>query len=461
MCCPATPARADSPGAPGRWLVLLLVALSYFNLYLQRSLVNYIQPPLARELGVVVRDNAGNVVLDERQQPKLDDKRLGLLVPWFFAPYAIAQLGLGYLGDRFRRRSVLLLSLAGSAAVLALMGFVQSYGQLLALRAAMALFQAPSVPAIGSAMADCFTPRTRSTAVGIYLASYNVALIAAGHFGGGLADVPHWQLPLELAGLQPTTVAGWRMAMLVFAAVGVAAVLLVLVAFREPARTERTAGAGLGEGGGSLAATLLAVLSTRTFLAIAGVFLLTTIVINGMQFWLPRYLQNRFDLDLQAAGLQSTLWLQSGTILGLLLGGPWADAWARRFLAGRTSVQLAGLAAATPALVVVGLVGNYPLLATAMFVYGLGVGLYQSNLWTTTFEVIDPAARSTALGLLNVIAGAIGSWFNPLIGGAGDKWGSLGYALAALAVLLAASAVVLVYDARWLLPRDYRGPRPT
>ena len=36
-------------------------------------------------------------------------------------------------------------------------------------------------------------------------------------------------------------------------------------------------------------------------------------------------------------------------------------------------------------------------IATAMLVLGLGSGLYLGNLWTTTFEVVDPAARSTSV----------------------------------------------------------------
>ncbi len=58
--------------------------------------------------------------------------------------------------------------------------------------------------------------------------------------------------------------------------------------------------------------------------------------------------------------------------------------------------------------------GDAGLFAAMMFLFGLGVGLYQANLWTTTFEVVDPAARSTAIGLLNVASGMLGSWATPV-----------------------------------------------
>src|SRR5207249_1853060 len=143
--------------------------------------------------------------------------------------------------DRLPRRTVLLLSLFGSAVVLALSGLVSYFEHLLALRVALALAQAASVPAIASLIADSFTPRTRSTAIGIYLASYNLSLVIAGRYGGMLADEPEGVVPLDWLGLAPLTVAGWRAAHLLFALVGGFVALLVLAFLREPARTERTA----------------------------------------------------------------------------------------------------------------------------------------------------------------------------------------------------------------------------
>src|SRR5262249_34009321 len=152
----------------------------------------------------------------------------------FLLPYTLVQIGVGYLSDRLPRRAVLLLSLLGSAVVLALSGLATLFGQLLALRVALALAQSASVPAIASLIADSFTPRTRSTAIGIYLASYNLSLVIAGRYGGMLADEPEWALPLGLS------VAGWRAAHLLFALVGGFVALLVLALLREPARTEQT-----------------------------------------------------------------------------------------------------------------------------------------------------------------------------------------------------------------------------
>jgi sugar phosphate permease len=427
---------SPSPGTPDRWLVLTLAALSYFTLYLHRNLVNYLQPPLKASFAV-------------------SDERLGLLTTAFLLPYTLAQIGVGYLSDRLSRRAVLVLSLAGSAVVLALSGLAPLFGQLLALRAALALAQSASVPAIASLIADSFTPRTRSTAIGIYLASYNLSLVVAGRYGGRLADRPELALPTGWLGLPPLTVAGWRAAHLLFALVGGLAVLLVLAFLREPARTER------GPAGGerlSLGRTLAAALSVPTFWSLGVVFSLQYGVVLGAQYWLPRYLHERFGLSLEEAGFQATIWVQSATLAGLFGGGWLADRLARTLIPGRTLVQSAGLALTACALLALAGRPGLAALALPMVVFGLGTGLYQASLWAGTFEVVSPAARATAIGLLNVASGVLSSWWNPLIGSYRDRGGDLGSALAFLALPAAAAAALLLVNVLFLLPRDYRGP---
>lgn len=325
----------------------------------------------------------------------------------------------------------------------------------------MALAQSATVPAMASVIADSFTPRTRATAVGIYLASYNLALIAGGTYGGAIADQPSWTLPTWLTGGAAVEVTGWRMAMFAFAGVGLAAAVLFWLLFREPPRTERVAGAGLGTQGGALQRTLLSVLAVPTYWAIAAVFVLTAAVILAVQLWLPRYLHDRFEITLKQAGFQATVWVQFATIAGLLVGGWLGDYWSRLRIPGRTHAQMIGVCLMGPALLGMGLLPTLESIALPMALYGLGVGLYQSNLWAATFEVVDPAARSTAVGLLNVSSGLFASWINPLVGEYNDDIGGLGNVFAWLSVLIALSVVVMAYNILRLLPRDYVGPLRT
>ena len=275
-------------GPSNRWWMLSLVALAYFVLIQHRQLVGYVQVPLSKELG-------------------LDKLQSGMLDTAFLIPYGISQLFVAYLSDRWQRRRVLTSSLIASSLSLFAMGFANGFGQLVALRITLGFAQSASVPAIAGVMADCFTPRNRSTAIGIYNLSLNLAVIVVGTMGGGLADMPSMSLPLEFLGSQE--ISGWRMAMLFFALVGAAASLLIGIVMVEPKRTDRDSASGLGTGGAALLVTIGSVVKARSFLMLALGFVGFCIVDNAQNFWLPRYYVEEFGMTNKAAGFFATIWI--------------------------------------------------------------------------------------------------------------------------------------------------------
>ncbi len=309
-------------------------------------------------------------------------------------------------------------------------------------------------------MADCFRACSRSKAVSIYLLSSPFSLVVAGWLGGGIADWKPLKISFECVGGGVVELAGWRMAHFVFAAFGVAVTVLLASLLREPKRTERTGDAGLGTSGGSLRQTLLAVLSVRTYLALATVYVLAMVAMNPVLYWAARYFHDAFGMTQGQAGFFATFWTQAGMVLGLLVGGRLADVWARRSMTGRSNVALIGIVLWIPSLFVIGTSNSTFTMATAMLVMGLGSGLYLGNLWTTTFEVVDPAARSTSIGLLNVASGLLASWSAPAVGALHDMNVDFGSMFAALSLMAAASAGVLALSTFFLLPSDYRGPTP-
>ena len=157
-------------------------------------------------------------------------------------------------------------------------------------------------------------------------------------------------------------------------------------------------------------------LRVRTYLALATVYVLAMIALNPVLFWAARYFHDTFGMTQGQAGLFATFWTQAGMVVGLLVGGRLADVWARRSITGRSNVALIGLVLWVPSLLVIGTSNSTLCIAAAMLMMGLGSGLYLGNLWTTTFEVVDPAARSTSIGLLNVASGLFASWSAPVVG---------------------------------------------
>ena len=424
-------------GPSNRWWMLFLVALAYFVLIQHRSLVGYVQIPLSEEL-------------------QLTKTQTGWLDTAFLIPYAISQLFVAYLSDRFQRRRVLSVSLMASSLCLVGMSFAGSFGGLLALRIVLGFAQSASVPAIAGVMADCFTPRNRSTAVGIYNLSLNLAFIVVGTMGGRLADLPDMDLSLQWLGIE--SLSGWRSAMLCFGGVGIVAAVLLGVVMPEPLRTERQAARGLGTGGAAWHQTLWSVLRVRSFVMLALGFLGFCMVDNAQNFWLSRHYVESMQMTNAEAGQFATIWYRPAAFGGLLLGGFLADRWAKSRMRGRIDVQILGMFIWVPTLIVLGSSDSVYVLAPTMAVIGVAYGLYVSNLWTTAFEVIDPAARSTAIGLLNVIA-VPASLTSPVIGYLIDQeYVELGQAISGLSVIALVIAALLAINARVFLPGDYHGP---
>ena len=379
----ATPnGRLDDRGVHDRWFILSLLFVNYFTLYMHRYILNYIQPPIRAELG-------------------LSEFQLNTIAAAFQFFYAFAALFVGYLSDRHRRRTVLIWSLLLSTLAFMGMGLAQGFWDLLAMRILLAITQAANVPAIAGIMADCFTQRNRSRAVSVYLLSSPFSVVVAGWAGGWVADEY-----------------GWRNAMFAFGTLGIAVVVGLYLCLREPDRIQRDVDRSERM---SLAITLRAVLSVPSFLLLAVAYLLASNVWQQLNFFLPLHVYEHYQTNLAEAGRLSTLAPQIGTVIGLIVGGWLADRWTRRWIGGRFGVQILGLVIAAPAVLVIALVDSQLMIQLALVFCGIGIWLYIPNLWATTFEVVNPAARSTAIGLLNVIAGLLGSWPYLVVGWLRDE----------------------------------------
>jgi MFS transporter, DHA1 family, tetracycline resistance protein len=128
----------------------------------------------------------------------------GVWVGLIFAAYSIAQFVgasvLGRLSDRFGRRPVLLMSLAGSAASLVLCGLAHSLWLLLTARALAGLFGG-SIAAAQAYIADVTTPGERAKYMGFLGAAIGLGFIFGPALGSGLARFGFGAAAFTAAGL--------------------------------------------------------------------------------------------------------------------------------------------------------------------------------------------------------------------------------------------------------------------
>src|ERR1700736_6850442 len=84
------PGRITSKPSKTRWLVLLLISLMYMITYMDRTGISIAAPRMAKEFG-------------------LSQTAVGIVFSVFLWAYAIGQIPLGWLADRWGPRFVLLI----------------------------------------------------------------------------------------------------------------------------------------------------------------------------------------------------------------------------------------------------------------------------------------------------------------------------------------------------------------
>ena len=409
----------DKTGLTGRgypWFVVgLLWFCGFFN-YADRQAVFSVFPLLGEEF-------------------RLSNVDKGAIGSSFMIVYAVSAPLAGFVVDRVSRRWLIPAGLAVWSVVCAATGTVQSYGQLLACRAAEGLGESFYFPASMSLLADYHGPGTRSRAMSVHQTSVYAGTAAGGILAGYLGQTYGWRAPFLALGL-----------------IGTVFAFLLPFLIVEPTRgasDEKPAVPDVDEiaaPSASFWSNVLAVLRTPAAATLLAVFAGANFVAATLLAWLPDFVKTRHGLDLTHAATVAGLFFPAGNAVGALFGGALADAASKRVRGGRVYVQAAGLILGAPCVWVAGRADSLAVLQPALVGIGLCKGVYDANIFASVYDVVAARVRGTAAGLLNTVAWTAGSaapllvgWFSETRGlGAVIAWTAAVYLAAGLLALVAA-----------------------
>ncbi len=322
-----------------------------------------------------------------REDLRLTDPQLGLISAGFLWVYAFASPFAGYFADRLGHRRVVLFSLVVWSLVTALTGFARSFGELLTARALMGISEAFYIPAALAMISTHHPESTRAKAISLHQSGIYVGIVLGGAGGGWMGE--HY---------------GWRSAFYLLGAFGVIYGLFLFRTLQKSPATAATAAPSRGH----FIRSLYAIAHTPGFAAVLLVFATTSLCNWLVYTWLPLFLYERFSLSLTEAGFAATFYVQGSGIIGILLGGWVADAWTSRQPRARIWTQAIGLFAAAPFLIYSGSASTPLLLYAALMIYGLGRGIYDSNIMPVLCRLIGDNERATGYGLLNFVGVLVG-----------------------------------------------------
>ncbi len=372
--------------AQARFAFIVLLAINILN-YADRSVLSAVLPKIQEDL-------------------HLDNTQLGLLASSFLLIYAITTLPLGVWADRGVRKNIVALCVGVWSVATAVAGLTRNFVQLFIARSVLGVGEAGYAPASLSMLGDYFPRAQRGRILAVWSVG-NLIGTAIGLILGGLV-AQHF---------------GWRWAFYIVGIPGLLAAFLIWRAtepergaFDEEDGEEEDAGEiGHGAIGKNFWWAARRIFTIRTYWILLGAFIFSFFTIGSAQVWIPTYFVRAFSLSVAQAGSISGGVLAGGSLVGTIVGGWLADHLQKRLPQGRLLV-------ATFAFLV-----GAPLTLIALSIHALGpfigvfvlaiicLSLCLGPLNAVIQDVIAPEIRSTAIGLVLLLAHLLGDAASPFI----------------------------------------------
>ena len=405
-----------------KWFLIAMLSCAFFFHQADRALFGLLTIPIQSDL-------------------HLTDVQIGWInttLSWTLAAMTVVA---GFLGDRFSRKWIITLSLIAWSLMTICMGFVGGFAGALFFRSIATgvgeSFYSPSA----YALIAVHHKETRSVALSIHQAALYVGLMVSGL-------VVAWML-----GFLGT----WRNVFIAFGAAGCALGVVFIWALKDGSRRDAEtqsdshdlrASAPPRENS-SLSNGLRAYFCNPSALCATAGFVAIVFVNNAYLFWAPKFAAEKFAVTVGDAGKGVMLWHHLFAFGAILLGGVVTDRFVRRFPRFRLGFQAAALLCGAPMLLWIGLAPSFAALLVAASAYGVFRGFFEVNTHASLFDVIAPAHRSTAVGLLNMIAFFFGGLSGVAMGALSQRWGvrgfEIGFGIMAAAYALGAALMAFSF----------------
>ncbi len=432
-------------GKSYKWFLIAMLSFAFFFHQADRALFGLLTIPIQDELN-------------------LTGGQMGWINGALFATLAIMTPIAGFCGDRFSRKWLITGSLIFWSITTACMGFVGDFHVLgLVIPAFLSVMFFRSIATGGGesfyapsayALIAVHHKETRSVALSIHQAALYIGLMTSGALVRLLQDGFNISWKNDNAGFLAywhglkgsawvANIFGklgyWRPVFIIFGALGFFLGICFIFFLREktgdvvePKQTLPPAGVPpkppFREGLKAYFCNPSALLATSGFIAIV-------LVNNAYLFWAPKFVALKFESLLGVDEARSVA--KSGTMFwhhlfafaAIMLGGVLTDKFVKRWPRFRLLFQSCALFLGAPMLVWFGFASDITSTWMAVAAYGVFRGLFEVNTHASLFDVVAPKYRSTAVGLMTMLAFFFGGLSGWLMGYLSDAYGEYGFKL--------------------------------
>lgn len=386
-------------------ILAVLTGLNILN-YIDRNVLFAVQPLVKSEFA-------------------LSDTQIGVLTSAFFFSYMFAAPLVGWLGDRFPRKNIVVVGIIIWSGFTLLTWWVTDYGQLLFRHTIVGVGEASYAAIAPALIADAFPIARRGRMLSIFFLALPVGSASGYLVGGYFAHHFGWRMPFMIAGAPGFILALW------------------LWFLPEPARGQSEEVETSRE-----RSTAIGLLRNGAFITVCLGMALYTFAVGGLQVWIPTFLVRIRHVPLDRANLLFGLITLFNGIVATLLGGWIGDRMLKRWKGAYYTFSGVAMLVAVPLMVAAIYVsGTFMFPAIFLAVFALLIGTAPSN--AALVNSIGPSIRSTALAVNVFVIHLLGDAFSPaLIGRISDKT-NLQTAFTAAFFAAALSGVFFLYGARY------------
>jgi MFS family permease len=390
---------------PALGTVLLLVALNLLN-YIDRYILSGEMQPIQREFHT-------------------SDQQMGALGTAFFVFYMVAAPLTGWLGDRFRRKPLIvtgavLWSLATLAAV-----WIHSYSTLYLRQALVGIGEATFCIFAPAVLSDFYPERERNRVLSLFYIAIPVGA-ALGYLAGGQIG-SHW---------------GWRRPFLVCALPGFLVAALYGWIGREPER-----GASDSISPSLNRNTVKGLFTNPAFLTSTFGLATLTFAMGGISWWMPEFLRRTAGMSMGTASLTVGATTVIDGIAGTLVGGWIAQIWLRRDHRALYLLSMWSVALTLPFGALV-FFGPRSWAVPSLFIAEFFLFLNTGPLNAAIVNSVAAPVRATAISINLFCIHFFGDTFSPQIIGAISDRTNLSIGLGATLVFMVLSCAILFAGAR-------------
>lgn len=377
-----------------RWMVVGMLLMPCFLNYADRQVIFSVFPVLEKEFG-------------------FSKLQLGMIGSSFMWVYAAGAFLSGFLSDRWSRKSLIVGGCFFWSLVTACTGGCSKLWQFVAVRALEGVGEVFYFPASNSLIADYHGLGTRSTALSLHQSGVYAGTIVGSWLGAWIAEYY-----------------GWRYGFYFLGGLGIIVAVFLGRFLHEPPQKimkKPFIDQSVGKSGAQVSLGMLEVffvlVKRPSVILLMMAFTAATFVTGIFLTWMPTFLYEKFSMNLASAGFASVMTIQTASVVSVLFTGWSVDRLIPKIPHARVLVQMVSLLLGIGSIVAVGYAAHLGTLIVAMVFFGLCKGGYDSGLYASLYDYVEPSLRGAAAGLM-VTFGWSGGALGALVIGAVSSHGA-------------------------------------